>query len=1026
MEKVENLHQHLLKKRSYNVLLLFVTILFGTSAQAAHLFKAHLSGSNEVHSVLSPANGQIWGRLDGSELKVWGEFAGLQGDFDASIAGGSHIHTGYAGENGGIALSLTVNLDSDMRGGSYDSLDNTFTLTAAQQALLENRQLYVNIHTTAHAAGELRGQLVSAASKVYHTKAYGSNEVHKVLSNGSGAFVFELQGNELMVSGSFMNLEADFDASIAGGIHLHNAMAGKNGGVTLALDASVANDLRSGVLNIDDNTYTLSNAQVEMLKNRGMYINIHTTQHAAGELRGQVVPQTHALFRTFLTGTAQTPVATTKAHGQLVVEYWNDSIAVSGAFDDLSSTLDTALFGGAHIHTGLAGQSGAVAIVLNIDYDADYMGGSLNADDNLFALSASQRNGLFERMMYANIHTTKFGAGEIRGQLLPTANYYFNAVLSGAQETHNVVSGAAGNLVAEVHGDWLVLSGAFSALESDFDANIAGGAHIHAALPGSDGEVKLLLDAETSSDMRSGTFAATDNMWQVSSGLLDTLKARWHYVNLHTKDQQAGELRGQLLAESSTYLWSKLSGTSHSPAVNTKAQGGAAVEIRGGNLVLAGSFNNLDSEFDANIAGGAHIHKGLPGQNGGIWQGLMANLTSDNLSGTFEAEDNAWSMGDEAIDSLLGRWGYINIHTTENAAGAIRGQVLQSANAYFTTTLSSTNQVPYLIDEGMGAMKFELNGDQLTAVGSFAGINSMVDVSIAGGAHLHAAQNGENGNVIFPLNLGLASDGKAGWFNADSNQIALTSAQMNTLKSNGMYVNIHSMDHASGILRGQVVADVNWFPENDATITAPANGMKVTLMGDGNTAINVEWDEATSPDNQRLTYRWQLASDEEFSSVLYDIGVGTDTEVEITYAWLDSMLNDLGVLIGVEQQLYHRVIASDGNVQTAGEKNDITAERAVIIGLDETTRNAKEANRYSVYPTIANDRFYVQGQVEGATQANVTVYSITGEKMVETSLQNSNDTGRKMISTFGFGAGTYIVVVQSADGTVQRDKVMVQ
>lgn len=60
------------------------------------------------------------------------------------------------GANAGVMFNLAPQ-------GAYGSsgvLSGSVTLTATQKAAIEGGQGYVNIHTSAHGSGELRGQAV--------------------------------------------------------------------------------------------------------------------------------------------------------------------------------------------------------------------------------------------------------------------------------------------------------------------------------------------------------------------------------------------------------------------------------------------------------------------------------------------------------------------------------------------------------------------------------------------------------------------------------------------------------------------------------------------------------------------------------------------------------------------------------------------------------------------------------------------------------------------------------------------------
>ena len=140
----------------------------GCSDSDDEIFVATLSPGNEVLPVSSGASGSAGFTVQGDTI----HYSVSTGDIDAVT--GAHIHTGPAGSNGGILVVLfpgpgqppftdpTGQLEGFLTRGSFAA--SAVDGVSFEELLAQMRAgtAYVNVHTTAYGAGEIRGQIQPA------------------------------------------------------------------------------------------------------------------------------------------------------------------------------------------------------------------------------------------------------------------------------------------------------------------------------------------------------------------------------------------------------------------------------------------------------------------------------------------------------------------------------------------------------------------------------------------------------------------------------------------------------------------------------------------------------------------------------------------------------------------------------------------------------------------------------------------------------------------------------------------------
>ena len=132
-----------------SVALIVALCTFGAysgSAGAADI-KVTLAGDQEIPPVMSAGSGSGT-IMVGADKSVSGSVT-TQG-----VAGtAAHIHEAAAGKNGPVIIPLTKS------GADTWMVPAGAKLSDAQYKSFEEGNLYVNVHTKAHPAGEVRGQL---------------------------------------------------------------------------------------------------------------------------------------------------------------------------------------------------------------------------------------------------------------------------------------------------------------------------------------------------------------------------------------------------------------------------------------------------------------------------------------------------------------------------------------------------------------------------------------------------------------------------------------------------------------------------------------------------------------------------------------------------------------------------------------------------------------------------------------------------------------------------------------------------
>uniref|UniRef100_UPI00374D25B8 CHRD domain-containing protein n=1 Tax=Undibacterium sp. TaxID=1914977 RepID=UPI00374D25B8 len=234
------------------------------------VFVAHMTGSQQTTAVESAASGD-------ARLVINPVTGAVSGDITMQniSATAAHVHTGVFGTDGAILIPM-----DDKGDHAHFSIPAGTVMKPADIDTLRAGGMYFNAHTTAHTAGEIRGQI---GRRVLLAAASGGHEVPSNASaaTGKGFVLYNAENRTVQGKLSLTGI----NATIA---HIHQAAAGISGAVIVPLtQAAGTNDWL-----VSATAPALTVDQAQSLLTEGLYYNAHSAGFPNGEIRGQIVAAT--------------------------------------------------------------------------------------------------------------------------------------------------------------------------------------------------------------------------------------------------------------------------------------------------------------------------------------------------------------------------------------------------------------------------------------------------------------------------------------------------------------------------------------------------------------------------------------------------------------------------------------------------------------------------------------------------------------------------------------------------------------
>jgi hypothetical protein len=247
----------------------------GHAGAETQWFSAQLSGANEVGN---PGDSDGWGigvigvDDDTVHYYLWVT--------DIAEPTTSHIHSGSAGQDGGVAVDLQASF-SAAGSGTWVAFGSVSASSGTIASILDDpSSFYVNVHNDDHPAGAVRGQVLGdgAAPSALAGTLNGDREVDNSGDpdgEGFASVVFD-DGTAHF----YFNVTNTAEPTAA---HIHRGNANENGSITVDPSASFSGGVAVSSVTVDDDL-----AREILASPHNFYFNVHNSEFASGAVRGQL------------------------------------------------------------------------------------------------------------------------------------------------------------------------------------------------------------------------------------------------------------------------------------------------------------------------------------------------------------------------------------------------------------------------------------------------------------------------------------------------------------------------------------------------------------------------------------------------------------------------------------------------------------------------------------------------------------------------------------------------------------------
>ena len=282
-----------------------------------------------------------------------------------------------------------------------------------------------------------------------------------------------------------------------------------------------------------------------------------------------------------------------------------------------------------------------------------------------------------------------------------------------------------------------------------------------------------------------------------------------------------GQLRGQILSDDWEITFFELSGDEIVPAEDVSGSGKGAISVATGFTNGRYTYHLRVTTTGITDAVGATLSEAFAGTNGGSLFTLEQSTVNSEVWGSRDVNDpNLFPyFSDTGLEALMAGEYYVEVETTGNSAGPIRGQIVPEGVEVYWVPLSTDEVVGTApVSSGLATADITYRpstGDM--AINLY--LNDFLSTPLS--VELHQAPFGENGPIQYSLLQDFSLNGL--WSLSNT---ALPTDLQTALDNQQLYLTVTTSDYPGGELRGQIIVGSN---EPVTSSTVSQSGGKLLL-----------------------------------------------------------------------------------------------------------------------------------------------------------------------------------------------------